>query len=335
MLGYTGGLEYEVVAFQAVNAADLRGKTIHKAFGFDRRTSADQAASQEVAKRMAYWRWLIMDEVSLTDAKLLAKAEQRLRAVMPNANAWKTDPCGKVRPFAGVNVIFTGDFYQLPPPGGAYLADIPRDLLDPVAKNTKTHQDLLTEHGRQILWGGGTQGVTELTERERCKDPWWNEVVDELRAGQLSEQNWCYLHGIPVEGCALPAQEKASRQIVISSSEDPRLQEPKFKEAVAIVSNNDARYQINKDRAKHYSQAAKAPLRWAAAIDKASTEVLQSENCDRETKIRHLGINRNRVCSRHSSFRPHIYRRVSTSHDMFYSFVFCGISCPKVAAVSR
>ena len=34
LVGYQQGIEYEVVAFQAVNAADLRGKTIHHAFGF-------------------------------------------------------------------------------------------------------------------------------------------------------------------------------------------------------------------------------------------------------------------------------------------------------------
>ena len=47
LVGYTYGLEYEVVAFQAVNAADLKGKTIHSAFGFDRQKQGDKAASEE------------------------------------------------------------------------------------------------------------------------------------------------------------------------------------------------------------------------------------------------------------------------------------------------
>ncbi|CAE7466896.1 anks1b, partial [Symbiodinium sp. CCMP2456] len=37
----------------------------------------------------------------------------------------------------------------------------------------------------------------------RCQDDWWNEVVDQLRDGQLSEKNHSYLHGRPVEGCTL------------------------------------------------------------------------------------------------------------------------------------
>lgn len=67
---------------------------------------------------MAYWRWLIIDEISMVNARLLAQAEARLRAVIPSANAWKTAVGGEARPFAGLNVIFTGDFHQLPPPEG-------------------------------------------------------------------------------------------------------------------------------------------------------------------------------------------------------------------------
>ena len=83
-----------------------------------------------------------------------------------------------------------------------------------------------------------------------CKDDWWNEVVDELRRGELSEENWRYLHGKPVEGCRLTAAERESRRRVIAGPGDPRLGEEKFRWAAAIVANNDAKYQINKDRAE-------------------------------------------------------------------------------------
>ena len=285
VMDYIYGLDYEVVAFQAVNAADLHGKTIHGAFGFNLQASASQAASEDVAKRLANWRWLILDEISLTDAKLLGKLEHRLKAVMPNASAWKKDIHGQFRPFAGINVILTGDFQQLPPPAGHYLADIPRSILDP--NSDKTPEDALADHGKHLLWGGAVQGVTELVERERCKDEWWNQVVDEMRSGCLSETTWRYLHGYAVDGCALSDEEKASRRRVITSVEDPRLKQDKFKEAVAIVANNDARYQINKDRTRFYSQATGTPLRWSSAKDHASTEALQAEECDKQAKIRH------------------------------------------------
>ncbi|CAJ1461147.1 unnamed protein product, partial [Effrenium voratum] len=136
---------------------------------------------------------------------------------------------------------------------------------------------LLADYGRNLVWGGALQGVTELEERERCKDDWWNEVVDELRRGELSEENWRYLHGKPVAGCRLTAAERESRRRVIAGPGDPRLGEEKFRWAAAIVANNDAKYQINKDRAEDYSRAAESPLRWSVALDAPSAEVLQTQ----------------------------------------------------------
>ncbi|CAJ1367669.1 unnamed protein product, partial [Effrenium voratum] len=71
-----------VAAFQAVNAADIRGRTLHNACGLGVDAAAlDRAVGQEAAKRMSYWRWLVVDEVSMVNARLLAQVEQRLRAV--------------------------------------------------------------------------------------------------------------------------------------------------------------------------------------------------------------------------------------------------------------
>ena len=123
---------------------------------------------------------------------------------------------------------------------------------------------------------------------QRCTDEWYNEVVEELRRVQLSDANWRYLHGTRVEGCTLSAKERASRKRVIDSPMDPRLQEAKFREAPVIVANNDARYQINKDKARAYSQATGAPPKWSVASDKASTEALQAQDCSKEAKKKWL-----------------------------------------------
>eukprot|EP00971_Amphidinium_carterae_P129433 2563678-Amphidinium_carterae.1 len=178
ILGYTQGIEYEITAFQAVNAADIGGKTIHHAFGLNvSKYTGDEVVSRETAKRLAHLRWLIIDEISMVNARLFAQLEQRLRAVIPSANAWKHDENGDVRPFAGVNVLLLGDFHQLPPPDGGFLADIPNSLRGQAGKTP----DPLADYGRELMWR--VQGVTELTDRERCRDEWWNEVVDELRLG--------------------------------------------------------------------------------------------------------------------------------------------------------
>ncbi|CAE7898020.1 pfh1, partial [Symbiodinium necroappetens] len=159
-------------------------------------------------------------------------------------------------------MIFMGDFFQLPPPEGGFIADVPHSLKS--ATGVDKSPDPLVEAGRDLFWRGAVQGVTELTETRRCSDEWWNEVVEQLRQGRLSEENHKYLHGIPVEGCTLSEA------------------------AVVIVANNDARYQINKDKARAYSKESGAPLRWSVAKDVAEAKALQAEDCSKEAKRKWL-----------------------------------------------
>ena len=293
--GYKKGIDYEFVAFQATNAVDLAGKTIHDAIGLNcNPRSFDKAVSPEKAQQMANWRWVFIDEISLALANLLAVLDQRLRQVKPRTDPWKfaasaesADSAGEARPFGGVNVIFIGDFKQLPPPQGGYLASVPHHLR--VGPNDASKPpDALVDAGQRLMWED-CQGMVELTERERCKDPWWNEVNDEYRACRLSDKNYNYLHGIPVEGCQLSAEERASRRRVITGPEDPRLRLPRFQEAPVIVANNDSKYQINKDRARKYAKDANAELLWSQATDVASSDALKADVCDRERKIKRLG----------------------------------------------
>ena len=290
LVGYKKGIDYEFIAFQATNAADLDGKTIHQAIGLNLcPRSFEKPVSPEVAKRIANWRWVFIDEISLVPANLLAMLDQRLRQVKPRADAWKyiAADSSEERPFGGVNLVPIGDFKQLPPPQGGYLAGIPhRNLIGPC--DSSKAPDAMVDAGQRLMWDDIQRSV-ELTERERCKDEWWNEVTDELRAGRLSDKNWNYLHGVPVEGCQLSPEERASRRRVITGPEDPRLRLPHFQEAPLIVANNDSKYQVNKDRARKYAKDVNAELLWAQATDVASSDALKTQICDKDQKIKCLG----------------------------------------------
>ena len=178
LLGYVQGIDFEVTAFQATNAADIEGQTIHSACGLNREKDClDTACRPDTARRIALWRWLLVDEAGMVSARLLAQTDLRIQGAVPAAAQWKHDAAGNVRPFAGLNVLFSGDLWQLPPPEGGFLADLPEKLQAPGRASTSAPaRDPLVVHGQQIFWDNAVQGVTELTQRERCKDDWWNEA---------------------------------------------------------------------------------------------------------------------------------------------------------------
>ena len=127
------GLDYIMVALQAVMAQLLCGDTIHHAlginpFGASRSAQASQRAAQRqttVAERVMQWRWLFLDEISMVSAKLLAEMDMKLRAIISDVNRLKKTSSGEVLPFGGLNVVCFGDVWQLDPPKGGFLGAIP------------------------------------------------------------------------------------------------------------------------------------------------------------------------------------------------------------------
>ena len=75
------------------------------------------------------WRWLFIDEISMVSAQFLAEIDAKLRTIMSQANILKKGKKGQDRPFGGLNVVFAGDFWQLDPPRGGSLSEIPVDFI--------------------------------------------------------------------------------------------------------------------------------------------------------------------------------------------------------------
>ena len=195
-LGWTHGIHFQVVSFQAVMAELLEGDTIHHALGLNWAGEREQSHLRTLLRtqQTLQWRWLILDEFSMVSAELLAQLEQRCREIMRDLSLAKFRDDGVVEAFGGLNVILAGDLYQLPPPKGTFLGDVPWDWLTG-KRRTKQSTGL---HGQTLLCGGpavGTQGVTELVRCERTADTWLTEVQEQLRYGELSQDNHAFLHG--------------------------------------------------------------------------------------------------------------------------------------------
>ena len=152
------------------------------------------------------------------------------------------------------------------------------------------------------------QGVTELVRCERTADAWLTEVQQQLRYGQLSNDNHAFLHGRPTsvpgswlggritcgnavcgkiasanaspeqilaQECRHCRTERCARQRV-AAADDPRVAAA-FADAVAIFPTNDIKYHANKLRALEWASARQRHLYIAVAQDTASSAVLNEK----------------------------------------------------------
>jgi hypothetical protein len=193
-----------VAALQAVMAQQLGGDTLHHACGInpfgEHKPQDDKSrgkASQRqanVAEQVMQWCWLIIDEVSMVSAKLLAEIDIRLRQMVRAKHTLRGDAQGFARAFGGINILFSGDFWQLDPSSGVVLAEIPAQYVQRAKKFDPKPE---VARAQAIFWRGGQgslRGVTELTECVRAQDPWLLEVQNQMRAGELSEDICDCLH---------------------------------------------------------------------------------------------------------------------------------------------
>ncbi len=110
VLKWDMGVNFQIVALQAVMAQLLGGDTIHHACGipvFNGRECHDEDLQSHlaIAKRLLQWRWLIIDEISMVSAKLLAELDVKLRKVVREIGTAKIGEHGIDRPFGGLNVL--------------------------------------------------------------------------------------------------------------------------------------------------------------------------------------------------------------------------------------
>lgn len=108
--GLYGKEAIAITASTGLAAATIGGSTLHKWSGVGIGTGTAQQLVKRLEKRhsqLAVWRntrVLIIDEVSMIDGHFLDKLEYMARRLRKNE-----------KPFGGIQLVLTGDFFQLPP----------------------------------------------------------------------------------------------------------------------------------------------------------------------------------------------------------------------------
>ena len=140
-----------------------RATTLHSWAGVGLgKESVDKLIQTINGSRRAKKRWLstdvlIVDEVSMMDVDLFEKLDGIGRGIRKNP-----------KPFGGIQLIFAGDFFQLPPVNKGVAKFI-------------FESDLWSKIGFKIV---------ELTEVIRQKDPAFHKILNEARYGVLSDESY-------------------------------------------------------------------------------------------------------------------------------------------------
>lgn len=152
-----------VTASTGIAACNIGGVTIHSFAGIGLgKEPATQLVNKIRKNRKAAGRWqrtkvLIIDEVSMVDPQLLDKLEEIARMLRKRSD----------RPFGGIQIVITGDFFQLPPvnPGGSVTFAFDADC-----------------------WNKVVQHKVNLTQVFRQKEESFVTMLNEMRFGTISQK---------------------------------------------------------------------------------------------------------------------------------------------------
>lgn len=163
-----------VLAPTGIAAINVNGKTIHSFFHFPWTVlkKQDVPDSKHLRDVIPFADAVIIDEVSMVRADLMDAVDDALRWNM------KQD-----KPFGGMQMLFFGDLFQLPP----------------VVKGEKLNRYFDKEYGGSYFFNAKVfqqlePKFIELTKVYRQKDPNYIELLDKTRYGKLSADDFAVLN---------------------------------------------------------------------------------------------------------------------------------------------
>jgi ATP-dependent DNA helicase PIF1 len=167
---------HQVCALTGCAAVLLKcnARTLHSWSGIKlARGPIDQIVSSVQYNKSAIKAWkkikvLIVDEVSMMSKKILDVIEEVARLIRKNP-----------APFGGIQVIFTGDFYQLPPVGSAGDPESAQFCFE-------------SERWLRIF---APQNHIELTTMFRQTDPIYINILSQIRKGSIDDSSRDILRG--------------------------------------------------------------------------------------------------------------------------------------------
>lgn len=158
-----------IVAPTGIAASHLNGQTIHSYFSLGLRDSVDEyfisnlLDKKKLQTRFKKLKVLIIDEISMVSPNIFTSMDKILQAFKEND-----------KPFGGIQVILSGDFFQLPP--------------------ISQSNDSKRFSWQSPSWKALDLQTCYLEKKFRQDDNQLIFVLDEIRSGQISQQTYDILN---------------------------------------------------------------------------------------------------------------------------------------------
>jgi len=165
------GVDVAVTASTGIAATHVNGMTIHSWSGIGIKRDLNDydvemiLAKEKTAKRILDAKVLVIDEISMLDATTLDDVDKVLRTL-------RRAPMRDEEPFGGLQIIFVGDFFQLPP----------------VSKNGSTRFAF-----ESAAWKAANPVVCYLSEQHRQEDDAFLSILTAMRHGRFSDNHHTHL----------------------------------------------------------------------------------------------------------------------------------------------
>ena len=197
-LEWTHDVEFVFVAYQNRVAYAMKGATIHNVGMLNLAQQGRQLSHTDVDvlfTKNQDLKWVLIDEIGMVSDHLLGSLGVAMGDATNRPKRFRTRQNGRPRIFGGYNLLQFGDFQQLAPcPPGGPLFVPPGESDAPGARQERARA------AKDMFWSDDADAINfffEVKEQKRIKDLRYAHVMTECRQGYMSDESYCFLHGLP------------------------------------------------------------------------------------------------------------------------------------------
>ncbi len=230
-------------SYTGVAARNVNGMTLHAALCLNQRTTK-KASTKTQRDLISMWEgvdFLIIDEVSMLGCSLLLDISEALNEAK-----------GNTQPFGGINIIFAGDFCQLPPVAQTRLySKLDTSRIKSASK--RGQRDILGK----LLWLSVTKVIilTKIMRQSSADNTNFVDLLLRLRFGQCTKDDY----------------ETLNKRVIANLRPDCK----KWRNVPTIVSDNPTKDAINERATVAYAERTKQKLHWYYANDKRAGKKIE------------------------------------------------------------